>query len=256
MKCVILQPSYIPWRGYFDQIRRADVFVFYDDVQYDKNGWRNRNRIKTAQGPMWLTVPVRHLGLNTPLNRVPIDWSQNWVKKHLGSIRQNYAHAAHFKAHTELLESIYSRHDEMLTDFTVESTITLAKYLGFNSTKFVCSSTIPSEGGKSDRVLCILRHLGATHYICGPSSRNYLNTEQFDAAGITLEYMCYDYPMYQQVYLPYDPHVSVLDLMLNTGANAANLIAKASNVLDFSHEQLIGGERLPLRYAGTSTAHA
>ena len=94
MTVVILQPGYLPWLGFFDQMRRADVFVYYDDVQYDTHGWRNRNRIKTQRGPLWLTVPVRHSGLSKPrILDVAIDTRANWAKKHLASIRQAYAAA-------------------------------------------------------------------------------------------------------------------------------------------------------------------
>src|SRR5512138_290582 len=105
MKCVVLQPSYIPWRGVFDQIQRADIFVIYDDVQYDKHGWRNRNRIKTAQGAQWLTVPVQ-VSLKQPplIHEVRIDTRTDWRKKHLLSIRHAYARAPFFGRVFPLLE--------------------------------------------------------------------------------------------------------------------------------------------------------
>lgn len=224
MNCVILQPSYIPWRGYFHQIQRADVFVFYDDVQFDKNGWRNRNRIRTANGSIWLTIPVRHLGLGTPIDQVPIDWTQNWAAKHLGSIRQNYSKAPAFKQCEPLLESIYARRDPMLADFTIESTIAVARALGIEKTRFVRSSSIPANGAKTDRILSILTQLGATRYISGPSARDYIEADKFSEAGIALEYMSYDYPEYAQLHRPFDPQVSILDPMLCAGADAGRLI--------------------------------
>lgn len=224
MKCVILQPSYIPWRGYFHQIQKADVFVFYDDVQYDKNGWRNRNRVKTAQHPIWLTVPIRNLGLGTPINQVPIDWSQHWADKHLNSLRQCYSRAPYFKQYESLVLSFYERRDALLADFTIETTIALSQALGIAKTRFVRSSSIPAAGVKTDRVLSILKHLGATHYISGPSARGYIESEKFADASIGLEYIDYRYAPYDQLHPPFEPQVSVLDLLFCTGAQAGRYI--------------------------------
>src|ERR1041385_6811444 len=132
MNVVILQPSYIPWRGYFDQIRRADLFVFYDDIQYDKHGWRNRNQIKTHQGKQWLTIPVHSKGVTqgVPIKDVRIDWSKPWVKSHLKSISISYSKAPCFKEYLPLVESLYERHHEFLPDFTIETSIVLMRNLG------------------------------------------------------------------------------------------------------------------------------
>src|SRR5690349_23337312 len=133
MNCVITQPNYIPWRGYFHQIRKADVFVFYDDVQYDRRGWRNRNRVKTSNGPRWLTIPVMNKGVQingTAINQIQIDWTQNWVRKHWTTIEQSYSKAPFFSDYASALKDAYYRHDEFLADFTIELTIRLARTLG------------------------------------------------------------------------------------------------------------------------------
>jgi len=230
MKCVILQPSYIPWRGYFHQIYKADVFVFYDDVQYDKHGWRNRNRIKTSQGKQWITVPVHSGGVTmygTPINEVAIDWSKPWAKSHWKALTYSYAKAPYFHRYLALLESFYSRHDEFLADFTIDLTIALVRELGIQHTRFMRSSEIPGiDGKKTDRVIQILTRVGATHYISGPSAKGYIDEDKFEAAGITLEYLVYNYPEYPQLYPPYDPQVSVLDLMFMTGPEALNYIVR------------------------------
>ena len=113
MNVVILQPSYIPWRGYFDQIRRADLFIFYDDIQYDKHGWRNRNQIKTHQGKQWLTIPVHAKGVTqgVSVKDVRIDWSKPWVRSHQKSLALSYGKAPCFKDYLPLLESIYQRRE-------------------------------------------------------------------------------------------------------------------------------------------------
>ena len=190
MNCVILQPSYIPWRGLFHLIQKADMFVFYDDVQYDKHGWRNRNRIKTPQGVQWLSIPVNSKGVqtnSTSIKDVRISWDTAWNKKHLASLKQNYGKAPHFKSYAPMLETFYARHDEFLSDFTMDFTIELARQLGITHTRFVRSSTLPATGEKTDRLISLLTHLGASHYISGPSARDYIEPDKFVAANISLE---------------------------------------------------------------------
>lgn len=228
MKVVILQPSYIPWRGYFHQIHLADLFVFYDDVQYDKGGWRNRNRIKTPGGSRWLTIPVHKAGVLTRglvISEVQIDWDNQWNRSHWDSLRQNYKGAPFLKRYTPLLEAFYGRHDLLLADFTIETTIALAHELGIR-TEFIRSSTLGVKGSKTDRLVSILKKVGGTRYISGPSARAYLEEDKLADAGISVEYMRYEYPEYAQLYPPFDPQTSVLDLLLMTGAEAPRYIWK------------------------------
>jgi WbqC-like protein family len=230
MNVVILQPSYIPWRGYFDEIRRADLFVFYDDVQYDKRGWRNRNQIKTPRGKQWLTIPVFSRGAQTehiPINQIRIVWDSAWNLDHLKSLQYAYGKTPHFETYLPLIEQFYHRRDEFLADFTIEFTIALAHELGNEHTHFMRSSELDGmEGQKTDRLIQILKRVGATHYISGPSARDYIEAEKFAAANITLEYMEYDYPEYPQLYPPYDPFVSILDLLFMVGPAAEKYFEK------------------------------
>ena len=226
MKCVILQPSYIPWRGYFHQIQKADVFVFYDCVQYDDRGWRNRNQIKTSRGLQWLTIPVHSKGAQIhaiPIKDIRIVRDQPWSKKHWAALVQNYGKAPHFARYAPLLEQFYARQDELLADFTCDLTIALARELGLQ-TRFVRSSMLPAQGMKSDRLLSILTHLGAEHYISGPSARDYMELDKFAAAGISVEFMTYDYPEYPQRFGAFEPAVTILDLLFNTGSDAPRYI--------------------------------
>lgn len=227
MKCVILQPSYIPWRGYFHQIHKADLFVFYDCVQYDDRGWRNRNRIKTPQGTVWLTIPVKAKGVQqagTPIHQIPICWDSTWNEKHWASICHNYSRAPYFREYAGLVEVFYRRRDERLVDFVCDTTEQLARILGIHRTRFVRSSSLPATGAKTERLLSILRHVGASHYISGPSARAYLDLESFARAGITVEFMVYDYLPYPQLYGAFEPQVSILDLLFNTGQDAGRWI--------------------------------
>ena len=227
MNVVILQPSYIPWRGYFDQIYRADLFIFYDDVQYDKHGWRNRNQIKTAQGKQWLTIPVHSKGVTEgiPIMDVQIDWSKLWAKKHLNALTFAYAKAPFFASFSPWLASVYERKDQFLADFTIDTTVELAGLLGIPDTKFMRSSELQGiDGQKTDRLIQILERVGATHYISGPSARDYIEKEKFEEANISLEYISYDYPEYPQLYPPFDQGVSILDTLFMTGPNALDYI--------------------------------
>lgn len=223
MRAVILQPSYIAWRGYFDLVRRADVFVFYDDVQYDKHSWRNRNRIKTAQGSRWLTIPalakgnVEHHLLLKDIRCAP---HQDWARKHAAAIRQSYARAPFFERCWEQVEPLYRHPPELLCDFTIETTVTLAGLLGIEGTRFVRSSEFGIGGTKTERLISILRRVGADQYLSGPSARAYIEGDLFREAGIDLEYIRYDYPEYEQLHPPFDGAVSVLDLLFMKGPRA------------------------------------
>jgi hypothetical protein len=225
MTCVILQPSYIPWRGYFHQIQKADLFVFYDDVQYDKHGWRNRNRIKTPQGMQWLTIPVKRKG-NVEQHRticeIEIDPERPWTKKHRLSIHQAYSKAPFYKHWESYLDEVYTRTPSHLAPFTIALTIELAHFLGISHTRFVRSSDLPVQGHRTERLVGIVQHLNCDRYVSGPSAKEYLDEDQFTRAGIALEYMNYDYPEYEQFYPPYDSQVSVLDLLLMAGPHAAS----------------------------------
>lgn len=229
MRAVILQPSYIPWRGYFDQIHRADIFVFYDCVQYDKHGWRNRNKIKTAQGEQWLTVPVNTHGCVTEgraIRDVSILWDTRWSEKHSRSISQSYSRAPFYRENLPLLEQIYVRRDEKLSDFTCATTELIARHLGINHTQFIRSSELPATGVKTDKIISILNHIGAKYYISGPSARAYIETDKFEDAGISLEFVDYNYPEYSQLHGPFVPQVTVLDLLFNKGPEAHRFIWK------------------------------
>jgi len=226
MKCVILQPSYIPWRGYFHQIALADVFIFYDDVQYDKRGWRNRNKIKTPDGTRWLTIPVHAKGAQTehiPINQIRIDWSKSWNEQHWSSIKHAYAKAPYFQQYNTRLEKFYSHQPDFLADFTIALTIEIASWMGFKP-KFLRSSDIPSHGEKTERLISILQEQGADHYISGPSAKDYIDPALFSKAGMKLEYMQYNYPDYPQLYPPFDGQVSILDLLFMTGDQAVKFI--------------------------------
>ncbi len=227
MNCVILQPSYIPWRGYFHQIKKADIFVFYDDVQYDRHGWRNRNRIKTPGGPKWLTIPLRATGerwRDSMICDMQISPEGNWNRKHFETLRHSYSKAPYYSGWASMLERWYVNPPANLADFTIETTIELARELGIRTTRFLRSSTLHCEGARTERLLAILQKVQATHYISGPAAKDYLDVARLNSAGISVEWMAYDYPEYPQLFPPYEPRVSALDVLLNTGPEAGKCI--------------------------------
>lgn len=225
MTCVILQPSYIPWRGYFHQIQKADFFVFYDDVQYDRRGWRNRNQIKTPWGPQWLTVPVKNKGnYHSAIQEIEIDWERPWTRKHELTIHQAYQRAPYYNQWAHFLKDIYCQTPTHLAPFTMDLTVELARRLGISHTSFLRSSELSVPGYRTERLVALVRHLGCDKYVTGPSAKAYLEEYRFAEAGITLEYMAYEYQEYPQLYPPFVPNVSVLDLLLMTGPEASKYI--------------------------------
>jgi hypothetical protein len=215
----IVQSCYVPWRGFFDIIKKVDHFVIYDDVQFVKRHWHNRNRIKTAQGPVWLTVPVNTKGKyfqNIDETMV----SEKWAEKHWRSISMTYRRAPYFEHFADRLEAAYNEVDGMqrLTDVNVHLLRTISEILDLRTT-FMFSSQFAAQGQKTDRLLSLCKALDASVYLSGPSAKSYFEEEKFQAAGISVEWMDYSgYPEYPQLFAgPFEPAVSALDLLFNVG---------------------------------------
>jgi hypothetical protein len=220
----ILQPSYLPWLGFFDQLHRVDIFVHYDDVQFEKGSWRNRNRIKTPAGPQWLTVPVLIKGQNFPLIRdVRINSAERWGKKHLKSIEQNYCKAPYFEACGPQLFKVIEQRYEFLLDLNLQLLSLLAAWLGI-TTPTVLASDLGIGGKKSERLLGILTSLEATAFYEGASGRNYLDEAIFADHGIKLIYQEYIHPVYNQLYGAFVPHLSIIDLIFNHGPASLDIL--------------------------------
>jgi hypothetical protein len=161
-----------------------------------------------------------------PINQVEIDWSKPWNKSHWKALTFAYGRAPFFRNFAPLLESFYQRQDVFLADFTIELTIALARELGIRHTRFMRSSEMEAAGQKTDRLVQILVQLGVKHYISGPSAKDYIEGDKLASAGITLEYMDYNYPEYPQLHPPFDPNLSILDLLFMTGPDAMKYIAR------------------------------
>ena len=220
MRVAVIQSNYIPWKGYFDIIHDVDVFIFYDDLQYTKNDWRNRNQIKSSHGLQWLTIPVGQRSDRLICDVQIAD--SGWQKKHWEKLRHSYARAPFFSRYAPFLEDIYlDAHWDNLSVLN-QSLITriAGECLGI-PTRFRDSREFSPEGRKLDRLVDLLRKAGATHYISGPSARAYIEPEQFERAGIGLEFKDYgSYPEYEQLHPPFTHAVSVLDLLFHAGPEA------------------------------------
>lgn len=230
MSCVVvLQPSYLPWLGYFEQLAKADDFVYYDDVQYDKHGWRNRNRVKTSQGPQWLTVPVlTHGQEDDSIRAARIDVRQPWARKHLMTLRTYYAKAPYFAEIYEPLAAMLQRDWQGIAALDEALISWIAGYLGL-APRVHRASDLGISGGKTERLVNLCRHFGADTYFSGRAATDYLDMAQFEAAGIRVEFQDYHHPVYRQLYGDFVSHLSVVDLLFNEGpASSAILLAKGA----------------------------
>ncbi len=226
----ILQPGYLPWLGFFEQMYRSDIFVIYDDVQYNKHGWRNRNRIKTANGVQWLTVPVLVKFKEYPLiYAVRIDNNMNWRKKHLLSIKQNYSRAPFYKEYIDVFEDAYSREWEYLIDIDMYFIVKLAECLGMNNKKIVRPSTLNVEGDRIQRLIDICKIFKADTFYEGAAGRNYIDESYFTEHEIKVEYQDYKHPIYSQLYGDFVPYLSVVDLLFNHGEESLQILINKNN---------------------------
>jgi hypothetical protein len=224
----VLQPGYLPWLGFFDQMMRSDVFVIYDDVQFDKHGWRNRNRVKSASGPVWLTVPVLHKGLGwQKILDVRINNESPWGKKHLTTIRQLYARAPYLDRYYPELEAVLGRRWDHLLDLDLEVMRLMCGWLGIQR-QVVRSSELGIEGERSERLLRFCQHFGARRYLSGAAARDYLDVERFAAEGIDVEWQDYQHPVYRQQFGDFVPFLSAIDLLFNCGEESARLVANGA----------------------------
>lgn len=223
MLALITQSNYIPWKGYFDAIARADVWVVYDDMQYTRRDWRNRNRILTPQGPLWLTLPVKSKGRYFgAINQMEIA-DPAWAKQHWQSILHAYRRAPAWHEIAPWLEETYQQAAalSLLSEVNVLLIRQICNFLKI-FTEIRLSSAFELSGDKNEKLIGICRQLGADSYLSGPAARSYLNESAFQQQGIRVQWMDYShYPEYPQASDTFIQELSVLDLLFNTGASAA-----------------------------------
>ncbi|MGE3179774.1 MAG: WbqC family protein, partial [Vicinamibacterales bacterium] len=216
----ILQSNYIPWKGYFDIIHDVDTFVFHDDLQYTKGDWRNRNRIKTAAGERWLTIPVGTSERRRICDvRLP---GPGWARDHWRRIVDGYARAPFFTMYRDYFEALYlGREWSGLADMNQAFIRGIARDLLGLHTVFRRSEEFALTHAKGARVIELLTRLGAREYVSGPAARAYISDEAFQSAGLRVIWKDYSgYPEYPQIHPPFSHHVSILDLLFHTGPAA------------------------------------
>lgn len=224
MIITIHQPNYLPWLGFFYKLSLADVLVFLDNVQFTKNGYQNRTEIKTSQGKQWLTVPVLTKGKPQQLtNAVEIDNKIDWRKNHWKTIVQNYSKSPHFALIAPLLEEAYAKEWCRLVDLNEKLIQGVCKILGLEL-RFVKASELNVPGTGSALLLNICQVLKADTYISGPSGKDYLDVNAFNANNVKLDFSAFKCPPYPQMWGNFIPNLSVIDLIANGGGRSLEIL--------------------------------
>lgn len=219
----VIQSSFIPWRGYFDFIASVDIFVFYDDVQYSKGSWRNRNKIKTLNGTQWLTVPVCKKSLSQLICDTEVHKRTSWLSGLFKDWHTHYQAAQYYDVTKEILGLIESDENTTISQLNIKLIRRICEYLDI-STTIMLSTEFDLAGIKTDRLMDLLKKLKADTYLSGPSADTYLDKSAFDKNRIRLEYKSYDYLSYPQLWGEFIGEVTILDLIANCGPDSKNLI--------------------------------
>ena len=225
-KVVVLQSNYLPWKGYFDLIRQADLFIFYDDVQFTKNDWRNRNKIKTPQGSEWISIPCG-ANLKRLINEVKIKDS-GWQEDHWNRICLGYSKSEYFGLYKDFFEDFYlKRKWESLSELNQYLIVSIARKFLNLTTEFQNSTSYSLSGVRLNRLLDLLKKADATTYISGPSAKSYISDDAFRNENIKIDWMNYsDYPEYHQQFPPFVHDVSIIDLLFNEGPQAIRYLSR------------------------------
>lgn len=223
-KIAILQSNYIPWKGYFDIINMVDEFILYDEVQYTKNDWRNRNKIKTSQGIQWLTIPVRQKTLEQKINETKV-LDNRWRKKHWNTVQQAYSKAPYFKVYKDIFEKLYlDNNDEYLSQINYNFILAICDILGIK-TKIRWSREFNLLDGQTEKLLGICKECNVDVYLSGPAAKDYFDEELAKRENIKVEWMDYSgYSEYNQLFKPFEHGVTILDLIFNEGRNATKFM--------------------------------
>ena len=223
MKLAIHQPQYMPWLGFLAKWAAADALVLLDTVQYEKNGWQNRNRIKTAAGAHWLTVPVR-VRLGTPIAEVAVDTAQPWRERHLRAIENAYARAPHLGHHREALRRLYATDWPRLAPVAAATAEWLARTVGIATPARLASTLGVSATDPTERLIALCRAMGADTYLAGRDGAAYMDRAAFARARITVLFQDYKHPEYPQLHGEFVPFLSALDLLLTHGDDALAIL--------------------------------
>lgn len=219
----IHQPQFLPWLGYFDKIDRSDIFVFLDNVQFKKNEWQNRNRIKTAEGWQWLTIPVLHK-FPQRIDEVKINNTDPWERKHLNALSTNYAKAPFYDEYIPFFQEMYSQKWERLADINIHAITYLAGILGIPEKRFVKASDMELLVGNTERLVDICRQLEATVYLSGRDGAKYLDLTLFKKESIDVVFQDYIHPHYSQLFQSFESNLSIIDLLFNCGPKSLSIL--------------------------------
>lgn len=228
-KVAILQSNYIPWKGYFDIIAKVDEFILYDDMQYTRRDWRNRNKIMTPNGLMWLTIPVEKKGKYYQKIKETKVMGHEWIDNHLRSLQANYARAEFYDEYIERIRMVYEacRDEIYLSKINYRFIKEICSILGIK-TQITWSMDYSLLDGKTERLVGLVKAAGGNQYLSGPAAKDYIISELFEEAGIELRWMDYSgYPEYKQLGKEFEHGVSVLDLIFNMGKDAKRYMKKS-----------------------------
>lgn len=225
MRLAAHQPQYLPWLGFFDKMDRVDRFVLLDVVQYKKNEWQNRNRIRTATGWQWLTVPVHHRFPMT-LREVTIDDSGPWRRKHREALRIQHAGSRYRDAVLPAIEAILDEPYDSLSALNVRALRLLASLLGVRTPISLASEVPGLPQGADERLIALCRHFGASDYLAGPGGAAYMDPDRYARASVRVSFQSFRHPVYPQAYSGFEPNLSAVDLVLNCGPGSIERIRR------------------------------
>ncbi len=235
----ISQPAYLPWIGYFNRLYHSDIHIVLDHVAMDHNSrtkFTNRNKIRTANGWIWLTVPLQHRHKeNTAINQIKISSTTHWQNKHWQSIKHNYAKTPYFHLHETFFDELYQYPWQSLNDLCREITHYIIHTLTLK-TRLIYSSSLQPTQTKSALILELCKKTQATHYISGPFGKDYLQQQNFARQHINISFQTIKHPIYPQAFTDFEPFMSSIDLLFNTGPQAKKIIANAWTMVDSPHE--------------------
>ena len=224
MRVTIHQPQFLPWLGYFDKIDQADAFIMLDTVQFKKNEWQNRNRIRTAKGWQWLTVPVlQHFGQR--IDEVLINPTAAWKAQHLRALDMHYARAPYRNRYLAQLRELYAAPWNKLSDLNKATVQWLLDAYGI-TTPVHRAADYATRDEPTDRLIDLCRAVGATQYLAGPGAEHYMDKPRFESSGVRLNLQVFHHPIYRQVYEPFESNLSALDLLLMQGPEALTTLRR------------------------------
>lgn len=227
MIAAIHQPQYLPWLGYFDKFDKADIFCYLDNVQYKKNDWQNRNRIKTADGWQWLTTPVIYQ-FPEKIYEVKINNTVNWKRKHLQALITNYKKAPYFDEYIEIFQQLYDNDWEQLSELNIELVERIRTALNLGSKKTVLASSLELAEDPTDRLIDICKLLGCDTYLAGVDGSRYMELSRFEKRRIKVIFQNFIHPVYPQLFGEFISNLSVVDLLFNLGPDSLGKIRGAN----------------------------